>query len=228
MTFTPKAIDLVHGMSGGVPRVINLICDRALMAGCRAQTGKIGNEHVAEAARQLGLELPPATRRFARGGWRPWRAVAAGLVMALLALVGAGTASWGAPAGWLDPGLVPPAGPAPALRLYPALAALPVPDLPAGTAPPPLGTGAFSVHAGTFDSPRVLAAVEPMLRAQHLPVYTIDIVFGPGDIRRRLLIGRYQTREDADAVLAKFAALLPGATVIPGEHERLRVVPAQP
>ncbi len=34
VTFTPNAFDLVHSISGGVPRVINLLCDRALMVGC--------------------------------------------------------------------------------------------------------------------------------------------------------------------------------------------------
>ena len=33
VTFTPKAFDLVHSISGGVPRMINLLCDRALMIG---------------------------------------------------------------------------------------------------------------------------------------------------------------------------------------------------
>ena len=35
VTFTPKAFDLVHSISGGVPRMINLLCDRALMVGVR-------------------------------------------------------------------------------------------------------------------------------------------------------------------------------------------------
>src|SRR6266853_3355621 len=32
VTFAPKALDLLHRLSGGVPRLINLICDRALLA----------------------------------------------------------------------------------------------------------------------------------------------------------------------------------------------------
>jgi type II secretory pathway predicted ATPase ExeA len=31
VTFEPAALDLVHAYTGGVPRIINLLCDRALM-----------------------------------------------------------------------------------------------------------------------------------------------------------------------------------------------------
>jgi general secretion pathway protein A len=58
VTFTPKAFDLVHALSGGIPRMINLICDRSLMIGCEKQTSRIAEEHVAGAARQLGIEVP--------------------------------------------------------------------------------------------------------------------------------------------------------------------------
>src|SRR5512145_3205745 len=38
VSFTPRAFDLVHAISGGVPRMINLLCDRSLMVGCDKQT----------------------------------------------------------------------------------------------------------------------------------------------------------------------------------------------
>ena len=37
----------------------------------------------------------------------------------------------------------------------------------------------------------------------------------PDDVQRRLLLGRYATREEADAVLAETQAGLPDARVIP-------------
>ena len=229
VTFTSQAFDTVHSMSSGVPRVINLICDRALMAGCQAQTSRIANEQIADAAAQLGLDLPAAPSRRARAGTLAGSRRAIGLSAAalLVAVSGAAVLAWGNPLEWMDPGIVPSPKPAPPLRRYAALAPLPVPDAPPAVAPP-LGTGAYSLHVGTFESARVLAAVEPALRAQRLPVYTVDILFGPEDVRRRLLVGRYQTREEANAVLTKFAAFLPGATVILGEQERLRTVPALP
>ncbi|HEY6546648.1 MAG TPA: AAA family ATPase, partial [Vicinamibacteria bacterium] len=33
VSFAPRALAAVHGLSGGIPRLINLICDRALLAG---------------------------------------------------------------------------------------------------------------------------------------------------------------------------------------------------
>ena len=63
VVFTPEALRLVHRLSGGVPRVVNLLCDRALLGGFSAQTHRIDEHLVADAARQLALELPAPLRR---------------------------------------------------------------------------------------------------------------------------------------------------------------------
>ena len=219
VTFSPRAFEIVHAMSGGVPRMINLICDRALMAGCEAQTGKIDDGHIRQAAEHLGLDLPTtlARRALPRGSARTRIAIAAGLV--LLALAGV-SLTLGNPLELWDPGPLPSSPRAPEPRQFEALRPLPVPQ--PTTAPPPLGTGAFSVLVGTFEDAQALARVEPVLRAQPLPVYTVDISFGPGDLRRRLLIGRYQTRDEAEALLMKYAPIMPGASIVLGEQERLR------
>ena len=39
--FTPRAIDLIHENSRGIPRLINLICDSALLSGYIYDTSKI-------------------------------------------------------------------------------------------------------------------------------------------------------------------------------------------
>ena len=44
----------------------------------------------------------------------------------------------------------------------------------------------------------------------------------PGDLQRRLLVGRYSTREEADAVRQKLGPAMNDARVIPGEFERFR------
>ena len=38
VTFSPKALKLVHQYSSGIPRLINLVCDRALLGAYSAQT----------------------------------------------------------------------------------------------------------------------------------------------------------------------------------------------
>ena len=58
VAFDSDALDLVHRLTGGVPRIINLLCDRALMAGAVAHVNRITPGLIEEAARNLGLKLP--------------------------------------------------------------------------------------------------------------------------------------------------------------------------
>ena len=87
--FTRKALELVHERSGGIPRLVNLICDRALLAGYSAKVDRITPELVRQAAD--GLELAEMPRSPSGGvGWpRPLAASAAVvLCAAALAVVG--------------------------------------------------------------------------------------------------------------------------------------------
>src|SRR5689334_7708638 len=58
VNFAPKALDLVHKYTGGTPRLINLVCDRALLSGYSARTNRITPEMVKHAAAGLDLTLP--------------------------------------------------------------------------------------------------------------------------------------------------------------------------
>jgi len=82
--FTEAALRAVHQLSRGVPRVINLLCDRALLAGYADQKAQIGRRLVLRAA----LELHPARprRRLARA----WL----GLAAVALFVAGAGALGW--------------------------------------------------------------------------------------------------------------------------------------
>jgi general secretion pathway protein A len=56
--FTAGAIDLIHDTTGGVPRLINLVCDTALVFGFAQQMAAIGPdliEHVVEQRAAGGL-----------------------------------------------------------------------------------------------------------------------------------------------------------------------------
>jgi general secretion pathway protein A len=57
VSFAPKALDLVHRYTSGIPRLINLICDRALLGGYSARTNRITPEIVKSAASGLDLTL---------------------------------------------------------------------------------------------------------------------------------------------------------------------------
>src|SRR5438552_13773792 len=81
VSFMPKALRQVHRRSGGIPRLINLICDRALLAGYSVRTNRITPDMVIHAAASLDVQPPAA----ARPRWVNWRAsLVAGAAVALL------------------------------------------------------------------------------------------------------------------------------------------------
>src|SRR4029077_16320473 len=56
VTFTPPAIREIHRLSGGIPRLINLICDRALLSGYSLRANRITPEMFELAAETLELQ----------------------------------------------------------------------------------------------------------------------------------------------------------------------------
>jgi type II secretory pathway predicted ATPase ExeA len=66
VTFAPKALAEVHRLSGGIPRLINLICDRALLAGYSVRANRIAPEMVIHAAKSLDVQSPAAPRPWVR------------------------------------------------------------------------------------------------------------------------------------------------------------------
>ena len=67
VTFAPKALNLLHRLSGGVPRLINLICDRALLAAFSVRENRITPDMVAHAADSLELRPSSSVRRARQG-----------------------------------------------------------------------------------------------------------------------------------------------------------------
>jgi general secretion pathway protein A len=66
VSFDSGAVDTIHAISSGVPRVINLICDRALMLGAQVGASVITADFIREAARALSLKPPRAARWWQR------------------------------------------------------------------------------------------------------------------------------------------------------------------
>lgn len=79
--FSPEAVSAVAKWSGGVPRLINAICDHALMAAFQQENPSVALEHVACAVRELDIEAPatgdqaepstPASEVVGAGGAEP-------------------------------------------------------------------------------------------------------------------------------------------------------------
>ena len=80
--FTSKALRQVHRWSNGIPRLVNLICDRALLTGYSVRASRITPDMVDHAA--AGLELRrPAIENLRR--LQPRASLAAALALAMLA-----------------------------------------------------------------------------------------------------------------------------------------------
>jgi general secretion pathway protein A len=89
--FGKAAVRHIHRASEGVPRVINLMCDRALLAAYVAQTHNVGPAQVAQAVSSLrGDEQQPGSsgQRLLRD---PRMLVAAAVLLIALVVVGAWT-----------------------------------------------------------------------------------------------------------------------------------------
>jgi len=54
--FTPEALDLIYEHAGGVPRLINLVCDSALLSGYISETNKINEQIISEVIKERNLE----------------------------------------------------------------------------------------------------------------------------------------------------------------------------
>jgi general secretion pathway protein A len=89
VSFTPRSLELLHRYSGGLPRLINLLCDRALLGGYAARTNRIVPDMVVRAAESLDLHtarpsiLSRMRKRFVLG-------VAGATAAGLVGVAGAG------------------------------------------------------------------------------------------------------------------------------------------
>jgi len=61
--FTPRAFDAIYDISKGTPRVINIICDRALLAGFTKSTFSIDHSIIQESAKETQYAYEHNSRR---------------------------------------------------------------------------------------------------------------------------------------------------------------------
>jgi general secretion pathway protein A len=79
--FTPNSLREVHRLAGGVPRIINVICDRALLGAFTQEDHRVTGTLVRSAAAEVYGRPMPAP-------WLRWAII--GAIAAALALVGVG------------------------------------------------------------------------------------------------------------------------------------------
>jgi general secretion pathway protein A len=134
--FTPAALAEVHRVSSGVPRVINVVCDRALLGAYTEDIKKVTPALVRRAAGEV------YGRRFVPH-WLGWLAAAAA-VAGISATVFLSSSIWRHSASALHAA----AKPAPAARLAPAATPRPLP----APAPPPVSINALLAESGANTS----------------------------------------------------------------------------
>ena len=189
VTFQPKALDVVHRRSAGIPRLVNLLCDRALLAAYSGRTNKVSVDMVHQAAESLEL----VDRKPPRFSWfRRRAAVVITTAGATVSLAVAGK------------------GMAPALRaaveVPPSNIELPVPP-PLRASVPQVALPKYSVIAASFPgaddsgagaaSTQLTAAVDA-LKNMGYSVRLMDARVA-GENVRRVLVGDYARLEDAQA-----------------------------
>lgn len=90
--FEPKAIQLIHKYSGGIPRIVNLLCDRCLMGAFALQQPMVEAKIVKQAAQEALLDFD--TRHANIRKEFPWKKVAIGTGIVLTVVVGFALAQW--------------------------------------------------------------------------------------------------------------------------------------
>jgi len=185
VSFTPKALELVHRFSGGTPRLINLLCDRALLGGYGARAHRIPPEAVAKAAETLDLR-PRRTGLVARV-----RKLAGALVTGMVAsvLLGATAASVAMEMGWRPP-------------IVSAAVARPAgPPIGAGTAASAVETPrpAFAILVGSYPDAESATSVRQQLEALGYRPYQV----AAGPTARQVLVGRFSNEAQARAEQAR-------------------------
>ncbi|WP_310567621.1 ExeA family protein [Hydrogenophaga sp.] len=187
LPFSDAAVARVHALTRGVPRRINLLCDRALLGAYASDRREVDPPIVDKAAQEVFDTPPllPAAAPVARTAARPWAALGLGALGGAVVLGAAVFALWQ----W--PGLLPDAlsartqapAPAPVAAASVPVAASPTaaPAAPAGVAaapepeplpdqPPPHGallaseTAAWQALGPLWEQP--LAGNDPCATAQ--------------------------------------------------------------
>jgi type II secretory pathway predicted ATPase ExeA len=89
VTFQPKALDTMHSRTQGIPRLINLVCDRALLAAYSGRTNRISADMVRQAVESLEI----TDDRPARFSWMRRKTSVAAMAIAAAVSLGAAASS---------------------------------------------------------------------------------------------------------------------------------------
>ena len=213
MPFDPAALRRIHSLTGGVPRRINLLCDRALLGAFAEGQARVGQRIVDRAASEVfDTGVPPRRGRrwpLVAGG------AAAGLAVAVL-LAGAGWAWWGSGRGAV--GVAGVAGAASAASAA-ALAARATASAPVAGAVATAASAASAALSPSAAGGQLLAAPAASAAPTSLPASAAN---GTTAATAATASSATATATVASAPTATDAPLLPvpGLAVFPSDEQR--------
>jgi type II secretory pathway predicted ATPase ExeA len=201
VTFTARALDAVHRLSAGIPRLINLICDRALLSGYSLRTDRITPDIVQHASDSLDLAQPILPRRR-------WFARPAPMLGAAAAIAGAAVAA--VLAGYLYQRVASRTVEARAASAEPVLTSHSIAPAALIESPPPRlpDLAAYTVAVGSFPADEVeqggpsvrrMRALTRWLEDAGYSVYYAEVDLGIRGRWRRVLAGAYGDYDAARA-----------------------------
>jgi type II secretory pathway predicted ATPase ExeA len=209
VTFSPKALDQVHRLSGGIPRLINLLCDRALLGAFSVRSNRVTPEMVVHAAATLDVRSGAGRTHPRPGAHTSLFGAAAVVLLASASAVGS--------TAYLYERFVN--------RTVQAANATVIDDrgapardrrrLPADAAATIL-VGSFPISSPTAAAD--MRALTDWLEQSGYRVYYADVDLGTDGRWQRVLVGAYTDTESAERDADRLNAAAPGAGV--------RVVPA--
>jgi general secretion pathway protein A len=210
--FTNSAMQEIATLSRGVPRVINILCDRALENAWSDKTYTVDTAAVVRAAKSLNIDVPLTVSDRLKRFYAPAAVAAAvGAVALLLWTVGsAAKARWNRPASAPPPRAVQQAArPAPAkatAQTTPAPAAGTPPKAPA---PQPATADKLLIVVSSFRTKDRSAQVAADIVAQGFPAFVRS-----NSGWQQVVVGPYLSRDEAVAAQKRLAgARYPDTTV---------------
>jgi len=214
VTFAPKALDRLHHLSGGIPRLINLICDRALLAAFSVRENRVTPDMVAHAAESLDVR-PSRRFRFPSPGASLAGAAAVTLAASTIAVgsttylyqrfadrtvqaATGGTASAALPRDRQSVDRNPSAASVSPLTR----------DVPSGAGLTIL-VGTYPASSAGFE--RDIRALTERLETSGYDVYYADVDLGPKGRWQRVLAGAYTDPQVAQREADRVNLVVPGA-----------------
>ncbi len=213
VTFQPRAIDTLHHRTKGLPRLVNLVCDRALLTAFSARTHRVTADMVQQAAESLELvdEGSPRHTWFRRRASVFVTAAGASVTLAMAGGMIAGRATTDAEAASAVITAPVPRTPEATGGASGAPSAPNAPSTPIAPISP--GSGRYAVMTASFPIADLLRegsaaaerfnAVVQELRGLGYDVRSMDVDLRERGEWRRLLVGEFATLSDAKAEVSR-------------------------